>query len=166
MFVDHYAILGVKPSATTKEIRVAFRAAARKSHPDAHPNDPTAATRFRAAKTAVDVLSDVAKRASFDEHRAAQQRRTEEHARAPEQRRNDANRRPQESRSEQAKPRGPSSAPSAAKPRSQSSGPSAVTLLFGASMILATAWVTSNSWDPDVARFRGGDGRFRGGRWS
>jgi hypothetical protein len=44
---DPYKTLGIKRGASTEEIKAAFRARVKESHPDLHPNDPAAATRFR-----------------------------------------------------------------------------------------------------------------------
>jgi curved DNA-binding protein CbpA len=63
---DHYAILGIAPDANDREIKAAWKAAAKASHPDRHPNDPTAESRFKRAQTAWQVLSDPVQRRQHD----------------------------------------------------------------------------------------------------
>jgi curved DNA-binding protein CbpA len=46
------AILAVEPGATSRELKQAFRDAARKHHPDRNPGDPDAEDRFRDAVAA------------------------------------------------------------------------------------------------------------------
>lgn len=63
---DLYADLGVERRATQDEIAAAFRARARELHPDAHPEDATAAERFKRVSRAYVVLGDPAQRARYD----------------------------------------------------------------------------------------------------
>ncbi|MBK8264171.1 MAG: J domain-containing protein [Nannocystis sp.] len=65
-FQDHYAVLGVEPSATLDEIKRAYRRLALATHPDRHPDDPEAVDRFRRISAAYAVLSDASERARFD----------------------------------------------------------------------------------------------------
>ncbi len=64
---NYYEILGVKKSASSDEIRKAFRKLARKYHPDVNPGDKSAEERFKQISEANDVLSDPKKRKIYDQ---------------------------------------------------------------------------------------------------
>jgi molecular chaperone DnaJ len=64
---DYYGVLGVKKSASTEDIRKAFRKLARKYHPDVNPGDKSAEEKFKALSEANDVLSDPKKRKIYDQ---------------------------------------------------------------------------------------------------
>jgi curved DNA-binding protein len=64
---DYYDILGVARSATTDEIKSAYRKLARKLHPDATKNDPKSTERFKEVQEAYEVLSDSTKRKNYDD---------------------------------------------------------------------------------------------------
>lgn len=61
-----YEVLGVARTATEEEIRRAFTAIARSTHPDTHPGDAAAAQRFKEASEAHACLTDPAQRAEYD----------------------------------------------------------------------------------------------------
>jgi DnaJ-class molecular chaperone len=63
---DLYAVLGVVPDATEKEIRDAYRVLARQSHHDRRPGDLAAEERFKQVNAAYEVLVDPARRADYD----------------------------------------------------------------------------------------------------
>lgn len=70
-FVDHYEVLGVAPTATTLEIRQAYRRLVALEHADRHGGDAAAVERTCRLNLARDVLTDPAQRRTFDLQRAA-----------------------------------------------------------------------------------------------
>jgi molecular chaperone DnaJ len=65
---DFYETLGLKRTATDKDIKAAYRKLARKYHPDVNPNDKTAESRFKEINAAYEVLSDGDKRKKYDRY--------------------------------------------------------------------------------------------------
>ena len=63
---DYYEVLGVPRDASQDDIKRAYRQLAKKYHPDANPNDPSAQDRFKEINEAYEVLSDPEKRANYD----------------------------------------------------------------------------------------------------
>ena len=57
-FKDYFKILGIKRNATDEEIKSAFRKLARKFHPDLHPHDEKAESKFKEINEAYEILSD------------------------------------------------------------------------------------------------------------
>ena len=66
MAKDPYKILGVAKTATDKEIQKAYRALAKKYHPDVNQGDEKAAERFKHISAAYSLLSDKNLRKQYD----------------------------------------------------------------------------------------------------
>ena len=66
---DFYQVLGVSDSASQGEIKKAYRRLAKQYHPDANPNNASAAERFKEISEAHSVLSDAEKRKQYDQMR-------------------------------------------------------------------------------------------------
>ncbi len=63
---NYYNVLGIANSASTKEIRSAYRKLARRFHPDINPNNQVAAARFKEIQIAYDVLGNDEKKKKYD----------------------------------------------------------------------------------------------------
>src|SRR4030081_2309626 len=63
---DYYEILSVVKTATTDEIKKAYRKVAMQYHPDRNPGDKGAEDKFKEAAEAYEILSDADKRAQYD----------------------------------------------------------------------------------------------------
>lgn len=68
MVVDttYYDLLNIETTATSLEIKKAYRKAAIRLHPDKNPDDPDAAAKFQEVGEAYQVLSDDSLRAKYD----------------------------------------------------------------------------------------------------
>ncbi len=66
MATDYYKLLGVSRAAGADEIKKAYRKLARQLHPDANPDNPAAAEKFKEVSKAYSVLSDDDMRAKYD----------------------------------------------------------------------------------------------------
>ena len=64
---DYYEVLGVSRDADEAAIKKAYRALAKKYHPDMNPGDKEAEKKFKEASEAYAVLSDAEKRRQYDQ---------------------------------------------------------------------------------------------------
>ena len=65
---DYYEVLGVDKNADDAAIKKAYRALAKKYHPDMNPGDKEAEAKFKEASEAYAVLSDAEKRKQYDQY--------------------------------------------------------------------------------------------------
>lgn len=67
-FIDYYKILELSKTASSDDIKKAYRKLARKYHPDLNPNDKEANKKFQQINEANEVLSDPEKRKKYDQY--------------------------------------------------------------------------------------------------
>ena len=65
---DYYDILGIPRSATSDEVKKAYRQMALKFHPDRNPGNKEAEERFKEAAEAYSILIDPEKRSVYDRY--------------------------------------------------------------------------------------------------
>ncbi len=63
---DPYEVLGVPKGADIKEVKKAYRKLARQLHPDLHPGDAKAESRFKEVAASYDFLSDPERKLKYD----------------------------------------------------------------------------------------------------
>lgn len=63
---DFYNVLGLKRTASSNDIKKAYRGLALELHPDRRPDDPRAAERFQQVKSAYETLSNPDQRMRYD----------------------------------------------------------------------------------------------------
>lgn len=66
MALDPYEQLGIPRDSSSETIKAAWRSKAQAMHPDKHPGDPYATTRFQLLKEAYETLADPERRKAFD----------------------------------------------------------------------------------------------------
>ncbi len=66
--MDYYKILGISNTASSEDIKKAYRKLARKYHPDLNPNDLEAEKKFKEVNEANEVLSNPENRSKFDKY--------------------------------------------------------------------------------------------------
>lgn len=65
---DYYEVLGVSKSASSDEIKKAYRKVAMQYHPDRNPGDKAAEEKFKEAAEAYEILSDPDKKSQYDRY--------------------------------------------------------------------------------------------------
>lgn len=67
-YIDYYKILGLDKTATSQEIKSAYRKLARKYHPDLNAGDKEAEKKFKEINEANEVLSNEENRRKYDKY--------------------------------------------------------------------------------------------------
>ena len=66
MSADPYEVLGVAKDASAENVRKAYRALAKKLHPDLNPGNKATEEKFKDVSAAYDLIGDPEKRARYD----------------------------------------------------------------------------------------------------
>lgn len=80
MSIDYYELLAITANASESEIRRAYRKASLLYHPDKVKPTPENLDKFQLLQTAINILTDSAEKAKYDQNREAKQRRQAETA--------------------------------------------------------------------------------------
>ena len=83
--IDYYSLLGIQRNANSNEIKRAYRKMVFRYHPDRNPDDDQAAEKFKQILDAYETLSDVGKKAVYDEVTRPLEEETEEEPDQPNQ---------------------------------------------------------------------------------
>jgi DnaJ family protein C protein 17 len=78
--IDYYELLSIPATASESEIRRAYRKTSLLYHPDKVTPTPENLEKFQLLQTAINILSDAAEKAKYDQTREAKQRRQAETA--------------------------------------------------------------------------------------
>ena len=68
IFIDYYKIFEINKTATSQEIKTAYRKLASKIHPDLNPNDKDAKWNFQQINEATEVLNYTEKCGKYDQY--------------------------------------------------------------------------------------------------
>ncbi|RVX70776.1 hypothetical protein B0A52_05427 [Exophiala mesophila] len=80
MSIDYYELLAIPANASESEIRRAYRKTSLLYHPDKVKPTPENLDKFQLLQTAINILTDSAEKAKYDQNREAKQRRKAENA--------------------------------------------------------------------------------------
>ena len=75
MIDDPYKVLGVPSTATTDEVKKAYRQKAKQYHPDMHPDDPNASEKMNEVNEAYDMIMNPRNTGSSARSRSSRSRR-------------------------------------------------------------------------------------------
>jgi curved DNA-binding protein CbpA len=157
-FVDFYQVLGVAPSATSQQIKDAYRKKMCEQHPDRHGGSEEANRAARMLKEAREVLTNLESRQRFELERRRHGIRAARRLA----------RRVRRSTNVAAIPgrRLPQQVVAHATPSPRASGGDVTVALIGIGLAGLAALLRANDYDPGAGRYRDGRGRFRSGPFS